>query len=72
MNDDILARFADGNWRPSDIDALFAEVLRLRKLVSRKTYALFQATRMLRGDLSDGGLVTEKQYEWLAEEAKAI
>jgi hypothetical protein len=69
---DILAPISQGNWTAADVDALFSEVLRLRKLVSRKTHALFQASQMLRGYLSDGGLVTEKQFDWLTEEAKAI
>lgn len=28
---DILTRFAEGNWQPSDIDALYSEVVRLRR-----------------------------------------
>ena len=46
MND-ILTRFAEGNWRPSDIDALFAEVLRLRREnAGLKAFALNLAERI--------------------------
>ena len=46
MND-ILARFADGNWCPSDIDALFAEVLRLRRdNAGLKEFALKTSERL--------------------------